>query len=121
VEASTGSTETQEPRAAESRNGGRKNVGRVEEVAGVVIEAVFPDQLPEIYNALEIDLNVEGEDRKLICEVQQHLADQLPALALHVEVDLERVVDLGKLVREDRLDHDARDLFDAAYVALATV
>jgi F-type H+/Na+-transporting ATPase subunit beta len=75
VEASTGSTETQEPRAAESRNGGRKNVGRVEEVAGVVIEAVFPDQLPEIYNALEIDLNVEGEDRKLICEVQQHLGD----------------------------------------------
>jgi len=75
VEASTGSTETQETRAAGSGNGGRGNVGRVEEVAGVVIEAVFPDQLPEIYNALEIDLNVEGEDRKLICEVQQHLGD----------------------------------------------
>ena len=75
MEASTGSTETQETRAAGSGNGGRGNVGRVEEVAGVVIEAVFPDQLPEIYNALEIDLNVEGEDRKLICEVQQHLGD----------------------------------------------
>jgi F-type H+-transporting ATPase subunit beta len=75
VEASTGTTETQETRAAGPSNGGRQNVGRVEEVAGVVIEAVFPDQLPEIYNALEIEFNVEGEDRKLICEVQQHLGD----------------------------------------------
>jgi F-type H+/Na+-transporting ATPase subunit beta len=75
VEASTGSTETHETRAAEPSNGGRQNVGRVEEVAGVVIEAVFPDQLPEIYNALEIDMDVEGESRKLICEVQQHLGD----------------------------------------------
>jgi F-type H+-transporting ATPase subunit beta len=78
VEASTGSTETQERGTTEARNGaGRGNVGRVEEVAGVVIEAVFPDQLPEIYNALEIDMkgDGDGETRKLICEVQQHLGD----------------------------------------------
>ena len=49
----------------------------MEEVAGVVIEAVFPDGLPEIYNALEIDIagETDGETRKLICEVQQHLGD----------------------------------------------
>ena len=32
----------------------RKNVGRVEQVTGVVVDAVFDDQLPEIYSALEI-------------------------------------------------------------------
>src|ERR671916_958607 len=62
-----------------------QNVGRVEEIQGVVIEVAFPDELPEIYNALEIDLEAYGEDDevsgsdeskgKLICEVQQHLGD----------------------------------------------
>ena len=32
-----------------------KNVGRIEEIQGVVIEAVFPDKLPEINNAITID------------------------------------------------------------------
>jgi F-type H+-transporting ATPase subunit beta len=48
------------------------NIGRVEEVQGVVIEAVFPDKLPEINNAIEID---RGEGHVLVCEVQQHLGD----------------------------------------------
>ena len=32
-----------------------KNVGRIEEIQGVVIEAVFPEELPEIYSALTVD------------------------------------------------------------------
>jgi F-type H+/Na+-transporting ATPase subunit beta len=66
-----------------SRSGG--GTGRVEEIQGVVIEAVFPaDELPDIYNALEIDLDQYGEEEgvsaglgsgTLICEVQQHLGD----------------------------------------------
>jgi len=48
------------------------NVGRVEEIQGVVIEAVFPDELPEINSAITID---RGEDGLLVCEVQQHLGD----------------------------------------------
>ena len=36
------------------------NVGRVEQVTGVVVDAVFPDQLPEIYSALRIEMTVEG-------------------------------------------------------------
>jgi F-type H+/Na+-transporting ATPase subunit beta len=81
VESSTSSTETQDQqRTDDSRNGGSNGhevgVGRVEEVAGVVIEAVFPDEnLPEIYNALEVEFSVDGETRKLICEVEQHLGD----------------------------------------------
>ena len=35
-------TETQSERETQ-------NVGRIEEIQGVVIEAVFPDELPEIY------------------------------------------------------------------------
>ncbi|MGH2886848.1 MAG: F0F1 ATP synthase subunit beta, partial [Solirubrobacteraceae bacterium] len=65
----------------------KKNTGRVEEVQGVVIEAVFPDKLPQINHAILIrrpdvareeealDLAAE-EDPWLVCEVQQHLGDE---------------------------------------------
>jgi F-type H+/Na+-transporting ATPase subunit beta len=50
-----------------------KNVGRIEEIQGVVIEAVFPDELPEINSAITVDRGAEGG--VLVCEVQQHLGD----------------------------------------------
>jgi F-type H+-transporting ATPase subunit beta len=54
-------------------------VGRVEEITGVVIEAVFEEEhLPEIYNALETEIppaEEGGEPTKLVVEVQQHLGD----------------------------------------------
>src|SRR5687768_14280343 len=50
-----------------------KNAGKIEEIQGVVIEAVFPEKLPEIYNALHIER--EGDKGVLVCEVQQHLGD----------------------------------------------
>jgi F-type H+/Na+-transporting ATPase subunit beta len=48
-----------------------RNTGTIVEIKGVVLDAVFPDQLPEIYSALRI--SVDG--RELIAEVQQHLGD----------------------------------------------
>src|SRR5215216_4902516 len=51
------------------------NVGTVEEVQGVVLEVVFSEDLPEINTALEIELESDGEKRRLVCEVQQHLGD----------------------------------------------
>jgi F-type H+-transporting ATPase subunit beta len=61
-----------------------ENIGRIEAIQGVVIEAVFPDKLPEIYNAVNIRRpagSVEGEF--LVCEVQQHLGDdRIRAVAL---------------------------------------
>jgi F-type H+-transporting ATPase subunit beta len=48
-----------------------RNVGKIVEIRGVVIDAVFPDDLPQIYSALRI--SVDG--RELIAEVQQHLGD----------------------------------------------
>src|SRR5882672_5093227 len=72
---------------SEARDTGGKNVGRIEEITGVVIEAVFPDQLPEINSALHIarpasnrEIEQEGvssgaEEEFITCEVQQHLGD----------------------------------------------
>jgi F-type H+/Na+-transporting ATPase subunit beta len=58
----------------EERRDGDRNVGRIEEIQGVVIEAVFPDQLPEINHALLITRErAAGDDESispnLICEV----------------------------------------------------
>jgi F-type H+-transporting ATPase subunit beta len=78
---------------AEQRNG--QNVGKVIEVKGVVVDVVFPDELPEIFHALR--LSVEGRD--IIAEVQQHLGDdRVRAVAMDSTDGLARgidVVDLG--------------------------
>jgi F-type H+/Na+-transporting ATPase subunit beta len=61
----------------QTTNGGARNVGRILEIQGVVVDAVFPDELPEINTALEIVVP-EREGRpaiRLIAEVQQHLGD----------------------------------------------
>jgi F-type H+/Na+-transporting ATPase subunit beta len=52
------------------------NTGRIVEVKGVVLDAVFAEQLPEIYNALSIEIaRPDGSSDTLIAEVQQHLGD----------------------------------------------
>jgi F-type H+-transporting ATPase subunit beta len=52
------------------------NTGRIIEIKGVVIDAVFPDRLPEIYTALRVEFPAgDGALRTLIAEVQQHLGD----------------------------------------------
>jgi F-type H+-transporting ATPase subunit beta len=59
-----------------SENGSdRTNTGRIIEIKGVVIDAVFPDELPEIYTALEIEIVAGDTSRTLVAEVQQHLGD----------------------------------------------
>src|SRR4051812_24277882 len=72
------------------------NVGRIEEIQGVVIEAVFPDELPEINHAITID---RGEEGTLVCEVQQHLGDdRVRAVAMDTTDGLARgtkVLDTG--------------------------
>ena len=83
-----------------SENNG-KNIGRIEEITGVVVDVVFPDQLPEVYSAIEIDVEAaEGrEAQSLICEVQQHLGDdRVRAVAMDATDGLrrgDRVVDTG--------------------------
>ena len=60
------------------------NVGKIVEIKGVVIDAVFPGNLPEIYNAVRIQ-GPDGDGRRgdLIAEVQQHLGnDRVRAVAM---------------------------------------
>ena len=55
----------------------KQQPGRIVEIKGVVIDAVFPGGLPEIYNAVRIDIAKQDgqEAHSLIAEVQQHLGD----------------------------------------------
>jgi F-type H+-transporting ATPase subunit beta len=77
-------------------NAGNRNVGTIVEIKGVVLDAVFPDELPEIYSAVRI--TVDGRD--LIAEVQQHLGDdRVRAVAMDSTDGLARgldVVDTGQ-------------------------
>jgi F-type H+/Na+-transporting ATPase subunit beta len=103
---------TEEPRAKTGAEDSaeRQNVGRVEEIQGVVIEAVFPDRLPEIYHAIRIrrpdvaraeeDVDIAAaKDEYLVCEVQQHLGDdRVRAVAMDTTDGLSRgaeVIDTG--------------------------
>ncbi len=101
------SATAEERTPAESRT---ENVGRIEEIQGVVIEAVFPERLPEIYHAIkvrrpdatraeeDVDVAAAGDDW-LVCEVQQHLGDdRVRAVAMDTTDGLARgveVVDTG--------------------------
>jgi F-type H+-transporting ATPase subunit beta len=77
----------------ESGNG--QNVGKVIEIQGVVIDALFTEDLPEIYSALRIS----ADGREVIAEVQQHLGDdRVRAVAMDSTDGLSRgldIVDLG--------------------------
>src|SRR3972149_9940037 len=47
--------------------------GKLVQVIGTVVDVEFPaDQLPSVYNAVEVDA---GDGKKLIVEVQQHLGN----------------------------------------------
>src|SRR3954470_9057234 len=97
---------TQE-RSEENTEEGR-NVGRIEEINGVVIEAVFQEQLPEINSALVVDREDNPEEAEgissgtgthLVCEVQQHLGDdRVRAVAMDTTDGLARgmeIIDTG--------------------------
>src|SRR5580658_8929925 len=89
---------------------GHQNVGRIESIQGVVIDAVFTDKLPEINHAIKVrrpdatrageseDIGAAGEE-VLVCEVQQHLGDdRVRAVAMDTTDGLARgaeVVDTG--------------------------
>jgi F-type H+-transporting ATPase subunit beta len=77
------------------------NVGKVVEIKGVVIDALFPGSLPEINNAVQITIpGGDGREAgKLVAEVQQHLGDdRVRAVAMDSTDGLARgldVVDTG--------------------------
>jgi F-type H+/Na+-transporting ATPase subunit beta len=101
-----------EEKPAKAKDAAEKdgNRGRIEEIQGVVIEAVFPDKLPEINHAVliarpevaraEEDIDVSAaKEEYLVCEVQQHLGDdRVRAVAMDSTDGLARgteVIDTG--------------------------
>jgi F-type H+-transporting ATPase subunit beta len=86
----------------------KHNIGHIEEIQGVVIEAVFRDHLPEINHAITVARASGAEEVKgvtataddvLVCEVQQHLGDdRVRAVAMDSTDGLARgaeVIDTG--------------------------
>jgi F-type H+-transporting ATPase subunit beta len=74
-----------------------QNVGKVVEIKGVVLDAVFPDRLPEIYGALSVSIpGVDGAAAtQLVAEVQQHLGDdRVRAVAMDSTDGLARGLDI---------------------------
>ncbi len=50
--------------------------GRVIEIKGPVVDVKFDDgHLPEIYNALKVQYQIQGESQELTLEVALHLGD----------------------------------------------
>src|SRR5438046_9881794 len=105
-----------EPTSAEqaTRSGAEpaaRNVGRIEEIQGVVIEAVFSEKLPEINHAITVARPAAAAEEEaagissgagggvLVCEVQQHLGDdRVRAVAMDTTDGLSRgaeVIDTG--------------------------
>ena len=110
MDAST-ATEPTDSTNASANGEGKRNLGRIEEIQGVVIEAVFPERLPEINHAITIKrpaaneaeeapgISSEAGGELLVCEVQQHLGDdRVRAVAMDTTDGLSRgleVVDTG--------------------------
>ena len=78
-----------------------KNTGKITQVIGAVVDVEFPDgQLPEILTALEIKNPNNKDAPDLVCEVAQHLGDNVVrTIAMDATEGLVRgmeVVDTGK-------------------------
>src|SRR5690606_12434103 len=71
--------------------------GRVVQVIGPVVDVEFDENLPEIYNALEIDAPGEngGPAIHLVAEVQQHIGrNQVRAVAMSSTDGVRRGMDV---------------------------
>ncbi len=52
--------------------------GKIVQVIGAVVDAAFPEnEMPAIFDAVSVDFQVNGEDKTLVLEVQQHLGEGL--------------------------------------------
>ena len=86
MDAITSTESNGSPQASTAQETAR-NVGRIEEIQGVVIDVTFPERLPEINHAITIKrpaagaaeeapgISTEAGGDWLVCEVQQHLGD----------------------------------------------
>jgi len=63
---------------AASSDAATHGVGRVVRVIGPVVDVEFaPDEMPDIYNALTIEIDVDNEKRSMTLEVALHVGDNV--------------------------------------------
>ncbi|MBK5097206.1 MAG: F0F1 ATP synthase subunit beta [Gemmatimonadetes bacterium] len=79
----------------------KSNIGRIVQVIGPVIDAEFdPANMPELYNAIELLWEHDGEEQRLVFEVAQHIGrGQVKAVAMDSTDGVRRgmeVVDTGQ-------------------------
>jgi F-type H+-transporting ATPase subunit beta len=91
-------TKTKEP---PKKAAAATNTGRVVQVIGPVLDVEFePEHLPELYNALVVELEGGGGARRVVVEVQQHIGrNQVRAVAMSTTDGVVRgmpVVDTGQ-------------------------
>ena len=82
---------------------GSGSTGRVARVTGPVVDVEFPtDAMPEMYNKLEVELELGGETKKLILEVALHIGDgMVRAISMQSTDGLVRgasVIDTGESI-----------------------
>lgn len=54
------------------------NTGKIVQVIGAVVDAIFPeDSVPEIFDAITVNYSIDGSQKHLTLEVQQHLGEGL--------------------------------------------
>ena len=67
-----------------------RNVGKVVQIIGSVIDIRFVDELPSLYNAIEVE--IDGET--VVLEVMQHLGDNtVRCISMHPTEGLKRGVE----------------------------
>src|SRR2546421_10711465 len=72
------------------------NKGKIVQIIGPVVDVEFSGQLPAIYNALTVNLTVQGQPVKLTLEVQQHLGDNwVRAVAMSPTEGLKRGMEVA--------------------------
>jgi F-type H+-transporting ATPase subunit beta len=54
-----------------------RNLGRVAQVVGPVVDVAFDQNLPSLYNALRIKFSLGSQEMVLLCEVHQHLGNNM--------------------------------------------
>jgi F-type H+/Na+-transporting ATPase subunit beta len=99
-EVGNGQTGTQRETQRDGQEERREGVGTVVEVKGPVVDVRFsPEEIPEIYNALTVNIqtSTDGEDgeTELVLEVQQLLGDDVVRTVAMASTDgLQRGVDV---------------------------
>jgi len=96
-------TTTEQNTSSDSTKKPEAGAGRVVRVTGPVVDVEFPrDQLPELFNALTVEVELEALRKTMTLEVAQHLGDNtVRAIAMQPQDGLVRgapVTDTGSAI-----------------------